>query len=136
MILILIYIFSLFMVFYAYFGYPLSLLLVRIFRQNEQIRQGLDVSVTLIITVYNEEKKIRKKLENTLQLDYPAGKLHILVASDGSTDATNDIVRSFEAQGVEHKRGKQKHCECSACKKERLPGLHDSTRKFPFFCSC
>ncbi|MXS79184.1 glycosyltransferase family 2 protein, partial [Nitrosomonas sp. JL21] len=38
-----------FMVFYAYFGYQLSLLLIRIFRQNEQIRQLLDAPVTFII---------------------------------------------------------------------------------------
>ncbi len=101
-----------FIVFYAYFGYPLSLLLVRVFRQNEQFRQGLDVSVTLIITAYNEEKRIREKIENSLKLDYPAGKLQILVASDGSKDTTNDIVRSYEAQGVElyeviHRGGKE-----------------------------
>ncbi|MXS79190.1 glycosyltransferase, partial [Nitrosomonas sp. JL21] len=49
----------------------------------------------------NEEKRLNEKLENTLKLNYPAGKLQIIVASDGSTDATNDIVRSYEAQGVE-----------------------------------
>ncbi len=92
---------SVFMVFYAYFGYPLSLLLLRIFRHNERVRQQLDVPVTLIITAYNEENRIKEKLENTLKLDYPVGKLQILVASDGSTDATNDIVRSYEKQGVE-----------------------------------
>ena len=65
------------------------------------MRQRLDVPVTLIITVYNEEKRIKEKLENTQRLNYPAGKLQVLVVSDGSTDATNDIVRSYEVQGVE-----------------------------------
>jgi cellulose synthase/poly-beta-1,6-N-acetylglucosamine synthase-like glycosyltransferase len=89
------------MVFYAYFGYPLSLISLRVFQQNGKVRQRLDVPVTLIITVYNEEKRIKEKLENTQRLNYPAGKLQVLVVSDGSTDATNDIVRSYEVQGVE-----------------------------------
>ena len=96
-----VFILSLFMVFYAYLGYPLSFLLLRAFRKNIEIRQRLDVPVTLIITVYNEEKRIKEKLENTLKLNYPAGKLQIIVASDGSTDATNDIVRSYKKQEVE-----------------------------------
>jgi len=96
-----IFLFSAFMVFYAYFGYPLSVLLLGIFQKNVEIRQPLDVPVTLIITVYNEEKRIKEKLENTLKLNYPAGKLQIIVASDGSTDATNDIVRAYEKQGIE-----------------------------------
>ena len=96
-----IFLFSAFMVFYAYLGYPLSLLLLRVFRKNVEIRQRLDVPVTLIITVYNEEKRIKEKLENSLKLNYPVGKLQIIVASDGSTDATNDIVRAYEKQGIE-----------------------------------
>jgi len=96
-----VFILSFFMVFYAYLGYPLSLMLLRVFRKNGKIRRRLDAPVTLIITVYNEEKRIKGKIENTLKLDYPAGKLQVLVASDGSTDATNDIVRSYEVQGVE-----------------------------------
>jgi len=107
-----VFILSVFMVFYAYLGYPLSLLLLWVFRKNGKIRHRLDVSVTLIITVYNEEKRIKEKLDNTLKLEYPEGKLQILVASDGSTDATNKIVRSYEAQGVElfeviHRGGKE-----------------------------
>lgn len=98
---VVIFLLSLLMIFYAYLGYPMSLLLFRNFRQNEKIRQRFDVSVALIIAVYNEEKRIKKKLVNTLKLVYPAGKLQIIVASDGSTDATNDIVKSYEAQGVE-----------------------------------
>ncbi len=92
---------SLFMVFYAYFGYPLSLLF---FKKIGKKRQGSDQeahTVTLIITAFNEEKRIREKLENSLELDYPSGKLQIMVASDGSTDKTNEIVRSYAGKGIE-----------------------------------
>ena len=55
-------------------------------------------NVTVLITAYNEENDIRAKLENTLQIDYPQEKLEILVASDGSTDKTDEIVREFSAR--------------------------------------
>ena len=51
--------------------------------------------ITLIISVYNEEKIIRAKIENALSLDYPEELLEILVVSDGSTDKTEKIVASF-----------------------------------------
>ena len=92
---------ALFFVFYAYFGYPVSLIILKSLRRRKVIRKPLDVSVTLIITAFNEEKRIREKLENTLALEYPAQKLQIIVASDGSTDATNEIVRSYASKGIE-----------------------------------
>ncbi len=92
---------SLLEVFYAYFGYPVSLILIKAVRQKEVQRGHNKASVTLIITAFNEEKRIREKLENSLTLEYPKNKLQIMVASDGSTDATNEIVRSYADKGVE-----------------------------------
>lgn len=57
-------------------------------------------TISLIIAAYNEEKVIRRKLENSLALDYPRAKLEIIVVSDGSTDHTHDIASSFQADGV------------------------------------
>jgi cellulose synthase/poly-beta-1,6-N-acetylglucosamine synthase-like glycosyltransferase len=90
-----------FLMFWAYFGYPISLSLIKLAR-HKRVRKGpCDASVTLIITAYNEEKRIREKLENSLALEYPKDKLQILVASDGSTDATNEIVSSYADKGIE-----------------------------------
>ena len=99
-------------VFYAYFGYPLTLMLLRQFRRREVVRGYTTVPVTLIITAFNEERRIREKLDNTLTLEYPRDQLQILVASDGSTDTTNAIVRSYAERGVEllevvHRGGKE-----------------------------
>ena len=52
-------------------------------------------TVSLIICAYNEERDIRRKLEETLACDYPPDRLEVIVASDGSTDRTDDIVREF-----------------------------------------
>lgn len=56
--------------------------------------------VSIVIPAYNEEKVILDKIENCLWLSYRADKLEIIVASDGSTDKTNEIVKSYQDQGV------------------------------------
>ncbi|NHN36716.1 glycosyltransferase family 2 protein [Pseudomaricurvus alcaniphilus] len=56
--------------------------------------------VTLVIAAYNEEKVIAQKIDNSLALDYPVGKLEIMVVSDESTDQTDAIVRSYQERGV------------------------------------
>jgi cellulose synthase/poly-beta-1,6-N-acetylglucosamine synthase-like glycosyltransferase len=57
--------------------------------------------VTITLPVYNEEQRLRRKLDELLQLDYPADRRHILVISDASTDATDQIAREYACQGVE-----------------------------------
>lgn len=103
---------SSFMLFWAYFGYPFSLVFIRSIRRKKIGKGPYDASVTLIITAFNEEKRIREKLENSLALQFPKDKLQILVASDGSTDATNEIVDSYADKGIEllkvmHRGGKE-----------------------------
>ena len=51
-----------------------------------------------MICAYNEERDIRRKLEESVTCDYPADRLEVIVASDGSTDRTDDIVREFEGR--------------------------------------
>jgi cellulose synthase/poly-beta-1,6-N-acetylglucosamine synthase-like glycosyltransferase len=88
-------------IFYVYAGYPLLLaLLSRVISRPPVAGPGLP-SVTLLIAAYNEEAVIAEKIENSLHLDYPADKLQVLVAADGSDDRTVEVVHSFAARGVE-----------------------------------
>lgn len=57
-------------------------------------------TVSFIITAYNEEQRIAEKIENTLNQDYPKDSLEIIVASDCSTDRTDEIVKSYESKDV------------------------------------
>ena len=92
--------FSVGFVFYAYAGYPLILFTIGLFRSRQVRRSPIQPKVSLIITAYNEEKRIEEKLKNTLNLDYPKDRLEIVVASDCSTDRTDDVVRSFGSFGI------------------------------------
>ncbi len=87
--------------FWAYFGYPISLILIRLIRLKKVQKGFYDGSATLIVTAFNEQRRIREKLENSLALVYAKAKLQIIVASDGSTDSTNEIVLSYANQGIE-----------------------------------
>ena len=61
-------------------------------------------SVCFMIAAYNEEDQIAEKIKNTLEIDYPKEKLKIVVVSDGSTDNTDTIVKTFSKEGVELRR--------------------------------
>lgn len=91
---------SLALLFYTYIGYPLLVYLISVIFPKKVKSGEFSPKVTILITAYNEELSIAQKLENTLEIDYPKEKLEILVASDGSTDRTDDIVKSFAERGV------------------------------------
>ena len=86
--------------FYTYFGYPLFVYLYSLAFPKSIAKSDFEPTVTILITAYNEEKAIRSKLENTFQIEYPKDKLEILVASDGSSDRTDEIVKEFAGQSV------------------------------------
>ncbi len=84
---------------FSYFLYPALLRLVPR-RPLQQTDQGRLPRISIIIAARNEQKRIGEKLRSTLSLDYPRELLEILVASDASDDQTDDIVRSFQNEGV------------------------------------
>jgi cellulose synthase/poly-beta-1,6-N-acetylglucosamine synthase-like glycosyltransferase len=86
--------------FYAYGGFALLVGLVGLVQRRGVRKLPITPSVSLIIAAYNEEKVIGERLENALAMDYPRDRLQILVASDGSTDRTDDIVASYASRGV------------------------------------
>ena len=93
---------SVFFILYTYIGYPLLLsLIARFIHAPNEESSDSELSVTLLITAYNEEVVIEKKIENSLGLDYPREKLQIIVAADGSSDRTPEIVSKFINRGVE-----------------------------------
>jgi cellulose synthase/poly-beta-1,6-N-acetylglucosamine synthase-like glycosyltransferase len=83
-----------------YTFYP-ALLWIRSYLASEPPRQReITPDVDLVICAHNEAQVIAARLENALALDYPPEHLTIWVASDGSTDKTVDIARTFDADRV------------------------------------
>ena len=85
---------------YVYAGYPILLWIITRWRGRGVIQRDITPPVTLVISAFNEEQIIGKKILNALKLDYPSDQLEILVVSDASSDATEAIVRSFAERGV------------------------------------
>ena len=74
--------------FYTYIGYPLLIFLWSKISPNVIKVEDIEPTVTVIISVYNEQDRIVPRIENLLEQNYPAEKLNIIVVSDGSTDET------------------------------------------------
>ncbi len=52
-------------------------------------------SVTIIVPCFNEEATVEGTIRSLLALDYPEDKLKLLVVDDGSTDNTQQTLRTF-----------------------------------------
>lgn len=99
---------SVLLIFYTYFLYPGALVCLVALKEGKQTlaealrmfrvhapeakrKAGRLPSVSMIIAAYNEEKVIKEKIQNCLDIEYP-GELEFLVGSDGSSDRTNEIL--------------------------------------------
>ena len=78
--------------------YPLTAALFARLRRRRVRRDDVEPTVCVIVTAYNEEAVIERRLENLLALDYPAEKLELVVTSDASTDRTHELVEGFAAR--------------------------------------
>jgi len=83
---------------YSYAVYPIAIwLCARLFgvkpRPPAPVADDELPFVSVLIAAYNEDAVIAERIANALQLDYPSSKLEIVIASDGSTDQTNAIVK-------------------------------------------
>lgn len=88
---------------YTYIGYPVFLYMLKFFKNGKSNHKKIQPELThedwpfisVLIPAFNEENVIRQKIENCFTLDYPANKIEFVVASDGSTDKTNDMVSAY-----------------------------------------
>lgn len=88
---------SAFIIFWAMIGYQISIKILSQIYKKRIIKKdySLQPSVTVMIAAHDEDKVILGKMNNLIELDYTKDKLKILVASDNSTDRTNEIVELF-----------------------------------------
>lgn len=93
--------FSVFCLGYVYVLFPVWIVLRGlIIKKPVKMDVNYRPKVSVVIAAYNEEHAIANKLDNLISLEYPADQLEIIIASDGSTDATNQIIAGYENKGV------------------------------------
>ncbi len=86
---------------YTHLGYPSVLwVLTRLNRKTSVFQAEVFPMVSLIVPAYDEEEVIAAKIANALALDYPRERLQVIVASDGSSDATAERARAASADLV------------------------------------
>lgn len=91
---------SLLLLFYTYAGYGILLYIINLGRSKQHVvhTPSLELpSITLIVPAYNEAEWLSHKVQNSLELDYPAGKLEIIFVTDGSTDESNWILQQHSS---------------------------------------
>jgi len=84
---------------YVYVGYPMLLVVwsrVRPARRIEDAPGSAPLPrVSVVIAARNEAARLPSRIDNLLALDYPADRREIIVVSDGSTDATIDVLNRY-----------------------------------------
>jgi cellulose synthase/poly-beta-1,6-N-acetylglucosamine synthase-like glycosyltransferase len=87
-------------------GYPLAARALGRLRARPVRRDDAALpSVSLIVAAYNEEAVIERRIENLRALDYPAGRLELVVTSDASSDATEELAERAGARVIRNPRG-------------------------------
>lgn len=81
-------------IFYAMIGYPITLMILdKIMKRENDKDLSYKPFVSIIISAYNEEKVIERKLENITESTYP--HYEVIVANDASSDRTVEICQNF-----------------------------------------
>ncbi len=88
---------SLFLIFYSYLIFPILLQwMARNKEYNDEVLLPEDYPfISVLIAAFNEEYVIESKIDSLLKSDYPPERMEILVGSDASTDATNQILKQL-----------------------------------------
>jgi cellulose synthase/poly-beta-1,6-N-acetylglucosamine synthase-like glycosyltransferase len=80
---------------YVYLGYPVLLAGLSALLRHHSRREPIEPTVSVVVPAYNEASVIQAKIRNVLTQDYPADRLELVIASDGSTDGTARLAKEL-----------------------------------------
>jgi cellulose synthase/poly-beta-1,6-N-acetylglucosamine synthase-like glycosyltransferase len=100
---------SCFIIFYNYAGYAIIAYLINLTRKKKpsKSRKPFYPTVSFIVAAFNEEDCIEKKIINSLEQDYPSDRIEYIFITDGSTDATPDIIEKYPQVHLLHEDQRQ-----------------------------
>lgn len=84
-----------FVIFYTYVGYAAWLWLRARLSPWPVLRSADEPNISIVMVVRNEEEWLDRKLQNLLSIDYPPDLRQIIVVSDGSSDGTDNVLRTY-----------------------------------------
>lgn len=94
---------SLLLLLYIFLGYPFLMAVLARSKHGIVKKEEEHIPfVSILLSVHNEGKKVRQRIEGLLNIEYPADKIELLIGSDGSSDATNDIIRDVKEKKVHY----------------------------------
>jgi len=93
------FILFMFLLIHSYILYPISIWILSIIkRKNYQTDNNFSPNISIIISVFNEEKVIEKTIRSLLESDYDLDKIEFVIGSDNSTDSTNEIISKLQKE--------------------------------------
>jgi cellulose synthase/poly-beta-1,6-N-acetylglucosamine synthase-like glycosyltransferase len=97
----------LFLIFYSYLGYPITLWVLvkikRLTKKEDTYKDDTLPDVTLFVAAYNEKDYVAIKMQNHLNLNYPKEKVKHLWITDGSNDGTPELLKTYPEVKLLHK---------------------------------
>lgn len=100
--LIFVFFFLSFLLLYVFFGYPIFLLILSLFKKPvpEPPLPEPSPFVSVLVPAHNEAGCIKESIKNKLNIDYPKDKFELIIVSDASTDGMDNIVTNFPDKRV------------------------------------
>lgn len=98
-VLNIIFFISLILLLHSYIIYPISVLILSLmFKKGYKYDENFQPDISIIISVFNEEKVIENTIRNFLKSNYDLNKVEFIVGSDNSSDSTNDIIFKLQKE--------------------------------------
>ncbi|MEW6097640.1 MAG: glycosyltransferase family 2 protein [Pseudomonadota bacterium] len=94
---------------YVYVGYPLLMWCWARWAGRPVRPQDWEPSVAIVVVAHNEKARIEEKLRSCMAQDYPASRLRVVIASDGSDDGMNEWLRARGCRAVVQGGGEELH---------------------------
>ncbi|MCZ7393671.1 MAG: glycosyltransferase [Candidatus Methanoperedens sp.] len=96
-IILILYILS-FLLIWKFVGYPFLMVMISYMKKPYEKDYSYQPFVSIIVPSYNEEKVIKRRIENLLCLNYPKDKYEVIVVDSGSKDRTVELVENIITQ--------------------------------------
>lgn len=82
-------------IFYTYMAYPLWIYVRSRIHPKSWTQTAIEPEISIILAVHNGAALVRQRTDHLLALDYPERKAEVVIVSDGSNDATNEILLGY-----------------------------------------